>query len=141
MATSFTFVLSTRLNDLFFPQIQRALQLQIEKQGKCIQMMLEQQKKTEEERSKTKVSTPDEASLLPSKAMLPSHGDDQSKSSENDNEGKLLGCGDAGISAEQTQNLDKKQKSPDRKTSEDSDQDVSNPPLKRAKADESPKSS
>ncbi|KAL3523375.1 hypothetical protein ACH5RR_016209 [Cinchona calisaya] len=122
-------------------EVQRGLQLRIEEQGKYIQMMLEQQKKIEEERSNTKASSPDEASLSPSKAIQPSSSDDKSKSLEKDNECKSLGCSDAGVSAEQTENLNKKQRSPDRKTSEDNDHDASEPPLKRAKADESPNSS
>ncbi|XP_071920535.1 protein PHR1-LIKE 1-like isoform X4 [Coffea arabica] len=125
-------------------EIQRSLQLRIEEQGKYIQLMLEQQKKFEEERSKKKDSNPVEASLAPSKAVEPLPDDEKSetleknnvaKALEKENEAKVLSSGDAGVTAEQTQNPNRKQKSPERKTSEDNDQDGNASPVKRAKVD------
>lgn len=124
-------------------EIQRSLQLRIEEQGKYIQLMLEQQKKIEEERSKKKDSNPVEASLA-SKAVEPLPDDEKSetleknnvaKALEKENEAKVLSSGDAGVTAEQTENRDRKQKSPERKTSEDKDQDGNGLLAKRAKVD------
>lgn len=103
--------------------------------------MLEQQKKMEEERSKAKASDPGEAPLSPCKAAEPSPDDDKSESLEKYNEVKGWNSSDAIVSAEQTQNPNNKQRSPERKTSEDNDQDVNVPPIKRAKPDESSNSS
>ncbi|XP_027088348.1 protein PHR1-LIKE 1-like isoform X1 [Coffea arabica] len=125
-------------------EIQRSLQLRIEEQGKYIQLMLEQQKKIEEERSKKKDSNPVEASLAPSKAVEPLPDDEKSetleknnvaKALEKENEAKVLSSGDAGVTAEQTQTPNRKQKSPEGKTSEDNDQDGNASPVKRAKVD------
>ncbi|KAL3520611.1 hypothetical protein ACH5RR_018760 [Cinchona calisaya] len=122
-------------------EIQRSLQLRIEEQGKCIQLMFEQQKKMEEERAKTNASNPNEASSLsPSEVVKPSPDDEKTESLKKDSEGKSSISSDAGILAEQTQNPNTKKNSPKRKTSEDNDQGI-NAPIKQAKADESLNSS
>lgn len=116
----------------FCIQIQRNLQLRIEEQGKHLQMMFEQQRKMEEEKSKATSLNLNEPSEIPIVEKQPSVDDTEAESSDHDHsiitEVATETC---------TENQSKKEISSERETCCDQpDGGGDSPPLKRAKTDE-----
>ncbi|KAL0382615.1 UNVERIFIED_CONTAM: Myb family transcription factor PHL13 [Sesamum calycinum] len=111
-------------------EIQRNLQLRIEEQGKHLQIMFEQQRKMEEEKLKASLSNVDEPSQLPPVEKQPSVSNVKAESSEHG-------------PASTHEIPDKEDMSCETTACEEheSDDSGSSPPSKRARADETGRSS
>ncbi|KAK4356164.1 hypothetical protein RND71_025135 [Anisodus tanguticus] len=117
-------------------EIQRKLQLRIEEQGKYLQMMFERTKNMGKELNVSSSKSDEPPS--PSTEIKHAPPDDKSDAPEQDRVSMRLGSNDASSSADDlTEN--KERKSPERKACENHDsdgRDLSFPPAKRAKSEE-----
>ncbi|XP_015576568.1 protein PHR1-LIKE 1 isoform X2 [Ricinus communis] len=118
-------------------EIQRNLQLRIEEQGRHLQMMFEQQRKMEDDRSKASSSSLDDPSL-PQSNIVQSPGNNKLEVSELDHARTEISSGGGALEGS-SQNGSRKQKAPENRTGEDLDpeDDESGPAsAKRPRADE-----